>query len=207
MRKSYIYKTIGNDLVYVNNIGNEYLLTEAVSPLGDGTYDIIVAFPKRECGDDEDILFNAECVNLKWFAGACYVKDYMRGKSKELLKACHDYLDEEAKEEDHPIADIFYTGGNCYCGILKTADGWFMAELNGWGAIYTTYAAALESNPNEEETFVRYITDRNEQIAIWMELYSKYADILDEEDTDIHSEMWDVISMSQSSLYKDITNC
>jgi hypothetical protein len=206
MRKSYIYKTIGNDLVYVNNIGNEYLLTEAVSPFGDGTYDIIVAFPMdKSVGDLEFGLFDA-VDDPKWFAGACYVKDYMSGKSKELLKACHDYLDEEPKEEDHPIADIFYTGGGIYCGILKVEDGWFMAEANGWGEIWDSYESAMENNDPENHG-VRCVEDLNEQIAIWVELYSKYAKKLDEEDTDIHCEMWEHISNWQSSLYEDLTNC
>ena len=130
MRKSYIYKTIDNDLIYVNNVGNEYLLTEAVSPLGDGTYDIITAFPKRECGDDEDILFNAECVDLKWFCGACYVKDYMSGKSKELLKACREFLDEEPKSKNKDEIEVFYTGGGIWLSAARAENNYYYIVSN-----------------------------------------------------------------------------
>lgn len=123
MRKSYIYKTIGNDLVYVNNIGNEYLLTEAVSPFGDGTYDIIVAFPMdKSVGDLEFGLFDA-VDDPKWFCGACYVKDYMSGKSKELLKACQDYLDEEAKRKDE--IEVFYTGGGIWLSAARAENNYY----------------------------------------------------------------------------------
>ena len=208
MEKTYIYLRNG-DVCYHNNVGKDFVLVECVSPFGNGTYDIISAIPLITDEDGEEVFGNAD---MKWFCGVQAIHDYLKGAKTEwndLEDLCHTYLDEkvEVKEvEQHPIVDIFYTGGGIYCGILKVKDGWFMGEVNSYGAIYKTYKDAIESCPCEQ-TLVRYIEDQNEQIAIWVELYSKYADFLDEEGTDLHADMWDALSQLESSLYHDITKC
>ena len=114
----------------------------------------------------------------------------------------YDYSD----PDDRGDPEIIYTGGNIYCGLRKLDEGWFFGDLNGWGEIWDSYESAMENNDPENHG-VRCVEDLNEQIAIWVELYSKYAKKLNEEDTDIHCEMWEHISNWQSSLYEYLTNC
>lgn len=201
MRKQIIYRSIDDDLIYVNNLGKEYILAEAVNPAmtSRGTYDIIVALPINEDGE-----FGNE--DAKWFAGAFDLEEYLKGKNSDFLDSCKDFLDVQVVKdaEHHPIVDVFYTGGGIYCGILKVKDGWFMGETNSYGCIFKTYEDAVESCPTTE-SLVRYVESQTEQIAIWVELYSKFADRLDAEGTDIHAEMWELIDSWESSLYHDIS--
>ena len=99
MKKGTIYKTIDDDLVYVNNMGEEYLLTESVSPLGNGTYDLIVAFKLNDNTepsewDDTFLDFDLAAAPI-WFCGASFVRSFLNGKTDSLIKDCHDYLDKK----------------------------------------------------------------------------------------------------------------
>jgi len=83
-----------NDMVYRNNKGKDFILTEAMDPRPSpgrrGTYDIIVAMPYINGSD-----FGWDCeASTKWFAGAYMVEDFCNGKPDELLYACHQFLDE-----------------------------------------------------------------------------------------------------------------
>lgn len=85
-----------DDIIYTNNVGRQYLLAEAVMPLGcnkHGTYDIIVAFPQRY--DEEDGLVVFDCdAPVKWFCDGMSVRDFFSGKNRDLLDSCASFLDE-----------------------------------------------------------------------------------------------------------------
>lgn len=86
-----IYKTDEGDLVYRNNIGSDFILTEACtpgSPKDRRTYDLIVAM---KVDPYSDFVFDAKA-SPKWFAGASYVQF---GDDENLLYACQTYLDEQ----------------------------------------------------------------------------------------------------------------
>ena len=69
--------------------------------------------------------------------------------------------------------EVFYTGGNIWCGICKTEDGWFMGETNSWGGIWKTYSQAWESFPDADCGFVRDVDDRDELKKIWTRIYTE----------------------------------
>ena len=93
-----------------------------------------------------------------------------------------DYLhmsrrDPEAKvafprKADQPDTEIEYTGGGIWCGYCKLEDGWFGGEFNWWGGVWKTKEQAIEAFANEENGFVRYITDKAEQAEIWKRIYN-----------------------------------
>lgn len=117
---------------------------------------------------------------------------YADNKVKEIYPA-HDYFAKETPDADgktraehveslhikvyaEPSADIctvFYTGGGIWCGIVRTADGWFMGETNSWGGIWKTYSQALESYDTEDCGFVRYVSDTDELKSIWTRIYTE----------------------------------
>lgn len=74
--------------------------------------------------------------------------------------------------KDIPETEIYYTGGGIFCAITKLADGtWFSGATNEWGTVYKTHAAAESGYAEDDDDFVRFVTDRNEQIEIWRRIY------------------------------------
>jgi hypothetical protein len=206
MRTQYIYKTTSDDLIYVNNIGVHYLLTEAVSPLCVGSYDWIVAMKLNDkpWHEDEEDNFPMSYLDVytdaKWFCGASFAEGKTEHEKEfflETLKGSLDSKEEPKTEEKHPAADIIYTGGGIYCGILKVEDGWFMGEVNGWGTVYKTYEDAY-SGDLDADSFVRNIEDLNEQIAIWVRIYTDAA---------VREENIDLCNQNMLCLVEDLTNC
>lgn len=91
MKNGYIYKTIDDDVAYCNNAGKSFILTEAKSPIGNSTYDIVVAFSVTEDAKCEYFdMRNA----LVWWFGASDISNFFEGKENDLLDACHSFLDE-----------------------------------------------------------------------------------------------------------------
>ena len=171
MKTSFLYKSIPyGDIFYVNNKGEEFLITEAVSPVGDGTYDFCVAF---KVISHDDI---PQYENPVYFCGISFLADYLKGDSEEFLNCCKAYLD--SKEPDSVKSEVFYTGGGIWCGITQLEDGVFMGELNSWGGIWKTEEEAIESYI-ESDGFVREVNDKAELKAIWEKIY---ADVINSGD-------------------------
>lgn len=145
MRKQYIYKDIlTNDLIFVNNVGDEFILTEAVSPLGDGTYDIIVAFPKSE---EEDGIFNMER-DPRWWCGASEIDDFLKGKSNNLLDNCRDYCNVLTLKKENDI-EVFYTGGGIWIAACKSENNFYYVTDNDNPFVLTCYDHEDEDTDEE----------------------------------------------------------
>lgn len=92
MKTSKIEVAATGDVVYYNNHGKPFLLTEAKSPIGKETYDIIVAFPGRV--DEVSGYFCWVSDAVVWWFGAFCLKYYFSDFDDSILKDCADYLDE-----------------------------------------------------------------------------------------------------------------
>ena len=96
-----IIKDADNSVIYINNIGERFMLTEAMSPLGPArakeSYDIVVGFKLRAYDGYEF----ADCdAPIKWFMGAGFIDDYFDANSSchdlaaaDLLESCRNNFD------------------------------------------------------------------------------------------------------------------
>lgn len=92
MKISKLEITEHGDIVYFNNKGKPFLLTEAVNPRTPGTYDIIVAFSGQI---DENGYFCWNSTDVVWWFGAFDLSYYFKDSSEDsILRDCADYLDE-----------------------------------------------------------------------------------------------------------------
>lgn len=92
MKTSKIEVTATGDVVYYNNHGKPFLLSEAKSPIGKETYDIIVAFPGEV--DEENDCFRWVSTDVVWWFGAFVLRYYFSDADDSILKDCADFLDE-----------------------------------------------------------------------------------------------------------------
>ena len=168
MKTNYIYKDLGDDIIYVNNVGEEFLLTEAQSPIKNMTYDIIVAF--KIVDDSKGFCEYAD--DLIWFYGASDLYcNYLKGKDSDFLDTCKTFLDKKVETPAPEDPEIFYTGGGIYCAVAKVEDGWFSGAVNEWGCVYKTREAAVECQGENSDDFIRNVEDVKEQTLIWMNIY------------------------------------
>lgn len=126
MRKQYIYITLDKDFVYVSNVGREWMLTESVGLTNNGSYDIVVGFPLSE---DSEFGFDTSR-DPKWFAGAVFFKDFLKGEQEDFLNLCKEYFDEDATESKAKSKDeiqVIYTGGGIWMAVAKAENNYYYA--------------------------------------------------------------------------------
>lgn len=136
MKRSYIYKDQNHDLFYVNNKGEEFLLTEAVSPLKRESHDLIVALklnPKYNDDPENEMYYDTDA-DAVWFADASAVKYYFIGESDCLLLNCKMFLDDKALEQKVGKMDVFYTGGGIWICAMWIDEHHYIAIDNDWYA-------------------------------------------------------------------------
>lgn len=93
--KSILYKNDSGDLVYMNNIGESWILTEARDFFEHKTYDIVVAFKMCEETDSDFCGWFDPDTPPVWFCGASFVDPHLECGNTELLECCHNYLDKK----------------------------------------------------------------------------------------------------------------
>ncbi len=170
MKKQYIYKDPNNDIFYVNNKGKQFLLTEAVSPLGTGTYDIIIAL---EVNLDDDCMIGKAILHKdKYFFGASSLGDYLKGEDKFFLESCKQFLD-DPEEEKKPEA--FYTGGGIWLCAKYADDNHYYVIENDFNECLTYF----DHNGEDQDTEFPC------QNMVW----SKNLDELSPAERKIHEEL------------------
>lgn len=120
MKKSYIYKDSNNEVFYVNNKGEEFLLTEAVSPINRYSYDLVIAMklnPKFKEDPDNEIFYDTEADPI-WFAGADGIRDLLNGEQDWILESCKQFLDDRTDEQKIGKPEVFYTGGGIWISAM-----------------------------------------------------------------------------------------
>lgn len=79
-------------------------------------------------------------------------------------------------------SEIFYTGGNIWCGVCQLPDGtWFSGEVNSWGSFYTSEEEAYGCYGDDSPDFIRFSTDEDVRL-----LRKLWKDMIKVEQTNIH---------------------
>lgn len=132
MENGIIYKSEYDDILYRNNVGDVYMLTEAVHPANNASYDIIVAFKLASETPTEDCEFFDLSADPVWFFGAfCELKAYFQGEADSLLGVCHDFLDEKTPEiTKQGKIEVFYTGGDIWIAATYISENVYCVISN-----------------------------------------------------------------------------
>lgn len=70
--------------------------------------------------------------------------------------------------------ECYNTGGNCFCGYCQFEDGtWFAGAVNEFGGIWDTKENAENAWIEEDEGFLRWVEDLDEQTYIWETIYKE----------------------------------
>ena len=144
---------------------NLYLMEDGVEYQCGNGYETIYA--QNEGKVPENFTPYLDCPVIRCFADTRYIVA-PASRAAETVGA----LGIEVIAEPTSDCEIVYTGGGIYCGVCKVEGGWFFGGVNADGGIWKTYSQALESYPEEEYGFIRFVDSTEELKAIWTRIYT-----------------------------------